>query len=110
MEIFELASTICDRARIILADTKFEFGVRDGEVILIDEVLTPDSSRFWPVESYRAGRSQDSLDKQYIRDYLETLDWDKTAPGPVLPESVVMETRERYCDIFRRLTGAEPKV
>jgi phosphoribosylaminoimidazole-succinocarboxamide synthase len=110
LTIFERARDICSKAGIILADTKFEFGIRESQVILIDEVLTPDSSRYWPTATYQPGRSQDSLDKQFIRDYLETLDWDKTAPGPVLPESVVDETRERYCDIFRRLTGTDPKV
>lgn len=110
LQIFEKASTICENAGIILADTKFEFGVHNDALILIDEVLTPDSSRFWPAQTYAPGKNQDSLDKQYIRDYLETLDWGKTAPGPVLPESVVAETRNRYIDIFRRITGTEPNL
>jgi phosphoribosylaminoimidazole-succinocarboxamide synthase len=90
---------------VIIADTKFEFGLLDGEIILIDEVLTPDSSRFWPAETYRPGRSQQSLDKQYVRDYLETLDWDKTDPGPELPVEVVAETSRRYRQIYEWLTG-----
>jgi phosphoribosylaminoimidazole-succinocarboxamide synthase len=106
--VFERAREICSSVGIILADTKLEFGIYNGQVILIDEVLTPDSSRFWPKESYVSGRNQDSLDKQYIRDYLETLDWDKTAPGPVLPDAVVQETRDRYIDIYRRITGSDP--
>jgi phosphoribosylaminoimidazole-succinocarboxamide synthase len=110
IEIFQRASEICDQAGIILADTKLEFGVYEDNVILIDEVLTPDSSRFWPKSEYVPGRAQDSLDKQYIRDYLETLDWDKTPPAPVLPQSVVTETRNRYIDIFRRITGRDPEL
>lgn len=94
------------RARgIIIADTKFEFGVKDGRVILVDEVLTPDSSRFWPSESYRPGRGQQSFDKQFVRDYLETLDWDKRAPGPNLPETVIKRTSEKYIEAYRLLTG-----
>ena len=108
LAIFGKASEICERAGIILADTKFEFGMDNGKVILIDEALTPDSSRFWPKETYAPGKPQDSLDKQYIRDFLETLDWDKTPPAPALPESVVQETRARYIDIFRRITGRQP--
>ncbi len=89
---------------ILIADTKMEFGLLDGEVILIDELLTPDSSRFWPAASYRVGESQQSLDKQYIRDYLLTLDWDQTAPGPELPPAVVAETGRRYREILAILT------
>lgn len=110
LAIFERAVGICHNAGIILADTKFEFGMRNGELILIDEILTPDSSRFWPRDTYRPGRAQDSLDKQFIRDYLETLDWDKTAPGPELPDIIVAETRSRYIDIFRRITGSHPNL
>lgn len=110
LSIFEKASEICDRAGIILADTKFEFGIDSGRVILIDEVLTPDSSRFWPKDKYTPGKAQDSLDKQFIRDYLETLDWNKTAPGPALPDTVVAETRSRYIDIFERITGRQPAI
>jgi phosphoribosylaminoimidazole-succinocarboxamide synthase len=90
---------------IILADTKFEFGLRDGELILIDEVLTPDSSRFWPADTWDPGRIQPSFDKQYVRDYLETLDWDKTPPAPKLPKEVIAGTRARYVEAYERLTG-----
>lgn len=90
---------------IIIADTKFEFGVADGRLILIDEVLTPDSSRFWPADTYAPGRSQPSFDKQFVRDYLETLTWDKTPPGPTLPEDVVARTTAKYLEAYERLTG-----
>jgi phosphoribosylaminoimidazole-succinocarboxamide synthase len=89
---------------IIIADTKFEFGQVGDELILIDEILTPDSSRFWPSETYQAGRSQPSFDKQFVRDYLEELDWDKTPPGPELPDDVVSGTRERYLQAYQNLT------
>lgn len=93
---------------IIIADTKFEFGRdQDGRIILIDEALTPDSSRFWPAESYSPGRSQPSFDKQFVRDYLETLDWDKQPPAPPLPAAVASATTERYLDAYRLLTGKE---
>ncbi len=91
---------------IIIADTKFEFGRdRNGEIILIDEVLTPDSSRFWPAESYSPGKSQPSFDKQFVRDYLETLDWDKRPPAPPLPSEVAKATTSRYLEAYRLLTG-----
>jgi phosphoribosylaminoimidazole-succinocarboxamide synthase len=91
---------------IIIADTKFEFGLDDqGTLYLIDEVLTPDSSRFWPADEYRPGISPPSFDKQFVRDYLETLDWDKTAPGPELPEEIISKTSEKYHEAERRLTG-----
>ena len=89
---------------IILADTKFEFGVRDGQLVLADEALTPDSSRFWPADDYEPGRPQPSFDKQYVRDFCEELGWDKTAPGPELPDDVVAGTRARYVEAFERLT------
>jgi phosphoribosylaminoimidazole-succinocarboxamide synthase len=92
---------------IIIADTKFEFGLdHEGRLYLIDEVLTPDSSRFWPVEEYEVGMSPPSFDKQFVRDYLETLDWDKTAPGPELPSEVIQKTAEKYREALRRLTQA----
>jgi phosphoribosylaminoimidazole-succinocarboxamide synthase len=98
-----------DHARergIIIADTKFEFGLNEnGELVLGDEALTPDSSRFWPADEYRPGGSQPSFDKQFVRDYCETLGWDKTAPGPELPEDVVTGTRARYIEAFEQLTG-----
>ena len=93
---------------IILADTKFEFGLLpSGELILIDEVMTPDSSRYWPQDSYRPGGPQPSFDKQYVRDYLETIRWNKQPPVPTLPDDVVLRTREKYVDAHRRLTGRE---
>jgi len=92
---------------IIIADTKFEFGIFEGELILIDEVLTPDSSRFWPADLYSPGKSQPSFDKQFVRDYLETLDWDKTPPGPELPEDIVQKTSEKYIEAYTRVTGLE---
>ena len=92
---------------IIIADTKFEFGLDDdGTLVLIDEILTPDSSRFWPADSYRPGESPPSFDKQYVRDYLETLDWNKTPPGPHLPPEVIRRTAEKYREAQKRLTGA----
>lgn len=98
-----------DHARergIIIADTKFEFGLdSDGELYLIDEVLTPDSSRFWAIENYQLGSSPPSFDKQYLRDYLETLDWDKTAPGPELPEDVILNTTEKYNNALLTISG-----
>jgi phosphoribosylaminoimidazole-succinocarboxamide synthase len=91
---------------ILIADTKFEFGLApDGELILIDEALTPDSSRFWPADTYRVGTSPPSFDKQYVRDYLETLDWNKTAPGPRLPADVIARTAAKYQEALERLTG-----
>lgn len=97
-----------DHARkhgIIVADTKFEFGLRDGVLFLIDEVLTPDSSRFWPADSYEPGRSQPSFDKQFVRDYLETLSWNKQPPAPVLPPEIVERTQAKYLEAFERITG-----
>jgi phosphoribosylaminoimidazole-succinocarboxamide synthase len=106
-EIYTYGRDVAERKDIILADTKFEFGIdADGELLLIDEVLTPDSSRFWPKESYGVGRGQPSLDKQPIRDWLDGLsDWDKTPPPPDLPDEVVEAASARYEEIFRRLTG-----
>jgi len=95
---------------IIIADTKFEFGLdKNGELLLVDEVLTPDSSRFLPAEAYEPGRSQPSFDKQFVRDYLETLDWDKTPPGPNLPGDVIARTAAKYVEAFERLTGEKLK-
>ncbi len=107
LKIYNTAADYAKEKGIILADTKFEFGELDGEIILIDEVLTPDSSRFWPAEQYEVGCSPPSLDKQYVRDYLETLDWNKQAPGPNLPEEVVMKTTEKYLSAYRQLAGKE---
>jgi phosphoribosylaminoimidazole-succinocarboxamide synthase len=103
--IYERAATYALKRGIIIADTKFEFGLDDeGRLHLIDEVLTPDSSRFWPVDGYRTGISPPSFDKQYVRDYLDTLDWNKTAPGPELPEEVAEKTSEMYQEALARLT------
>jgi phosphoribosylaminoimidazole-succinocarboxamide synthase len=94
------------RCGIIVADTKFEFGVADdGRLILIDEILTPDSSRFWPLAQYRAGGPQASFDKQFVRDYLESIRWNKRPPVPTLPDEVVSRTRDKYLEAYRRLTG-----
>ena len=90
---------------IIIADTKFEFGLFEGKLILIDEVLTPDSSRFWPADQYAPGKGQPSFDKQFVRDYLETLTWDKTPPGPTLPAEVVAKTSAKYLEAYEKLTG-----
>jgi len=104
--LYELASEYAAKRGIIIADTKFEFGFDEtGALVLGDEALTPDSSRFWPADEYEPGRSQPSFDKQYVRDYCETLGWDKTAPGPELPAEVVAGTRARYAEAFERLTG-----
>lgn len=92
---------------IIIADTKFEFGELDGEIILIDEALTPDSSRFWPADTYKVGSSPMSYDKQFVRDYLETLDWNKTPPAPALPEEILAKTQAKYLEAYERLTGEE---
>lgn len=92
---------------IIVADTKFEFGIRNGKIILIDEVLTPDSSRFWPMDTYTPGTGQQSFDKQYLRDYLSGIGWSKTPPPPPLPEEVIERTREKYIEAHKRLTGKE---
>jgi phosphoribosylaminoimidazole-succinocarboxamide synthase len=105
LTLYSRASDYAEERGIIIADTKFEFGMKDGEVILVDEALTPDSSRFWPRADYQPGRGQHSFDKQYVRDYLETLDWDKQPPGPNLPETVTNRTSEKYLEAYRLLTG-----
>jgi phosphoribosylaminoimidazole-succinocarboxamide synthase len=105
IRIYENACDIAEKKGIIIADTKFEFGMLNDEMILIDEVLTPDSSRFWSMKAYKPGFSQDSYDKQIVRDYLNTLDWDKTYPGPQLPEDVAQKARARYIEILTILTG-----
>lgn len=106
LAIYKKGATLAAERGIIIADTKFEFGQIDDDILLIDEILTPDSSRFWPKESYRPGGSQKSYDKQYVRDYLNSLDWDKKAPGPALPETVVVKTRQKYLDALTQLTGS----
>lgn len=105
LKIYTAARAYARERGIIIADTKFEFGLFDGKLILIDEVLTPDSSRFWPADQYAPGKSQPSFDKQFVRDYLETLDWNKTPPGPTLPAEVVAKTTEKYLEAYERLTG-----
>lgn len=106
LAIYNRGREVADAKGIIIADTKFEFGLLNGSLILIDEVMTPDSSRFWPKEEYKEGVSQKSFDKQFLRDYLETLkDWDKTPPGPQLPQEIIMKTREKYVEAFERITG-----
>ena len=116
--LYQFASEHAAERGILIADTKFEFGLDpDGNLVLADEAFTPDSSRFWPADEYEAGRPQPSFDKQFVRDYCETLGWDKTDPGPELPEQVVAGTRARYVEAFERLTGisfndylADPQV
>jgi len=106
LQIYQRAARHASKRGIIIADTKFEFGLDDGgKLHIIDEILTPDSSRFWPVDSYRTGISPASFDKQFVRDYLDTLEWDKTAPGPVLPADVLQQTGDKYRDALRILTA-----
>jgi phosphoribosylaminoimidazole-succinocarboxamide synthase len=113
-EVRALTLALYSRARahaeargIILADTKLEFGIRDGRVVWIDEAFTPDSSRFWPQDGYEPGRAQPSFDKQFVRDYLESIAWDKRPPAPPLPAEVVARTREKYIEAYARLTGRD---
>ncbi len=105
LSIYKKACEIAEPKGIIIADTKLEFGIFEGEVILIDEVLTPDSSRFWPKNSYQAGVAQKSFDKQFVRDYLLSLKWDQKPPAPVLPDEVVRKTSEKYLEVLRMLAG-----
>ena len=105
LALYHDARDYARRRGIIIADTKFEFGLFHGQLILIDEVLTPDSSRFWPAAQYRPGQSQPSFDKQFVRDYLESLDWNKTPPAPALPADVVQRTQQKYVEAFTLLTG-----
>ena len=107
LRIYGAARDYARQRGIIIADTKFEFGVFEGQLILIDEVLTPDSSRFWPADQYAPGKGQPSYDKQSVRDYLETLDWNKTPPGPRLPDDVVARTTAKYLEAYERLTGRQ---
>jgi len=105
LKIYRAACAHAHDRGIIIADTKFEFGIFDGKLILIDEVLTPDSSRFWPADEYEAGRGQPSFDKQFLRDYLERIHWNKQPPAPALPDYVVQKTQEKYQEAYLRLTG-----
>jgi phosphoribosylaminoimidazole-succinocarboxamide synthase len=107
--VYTKASQYARSRGIIIADTKFEFGIFDGKVILIDEILTPDSSRFWEESKYAAGKPQDSLDKQYVRDYLESIKWDKQPPVPPLPEEVVKGTKAKYLEAYEKITGKKYK-
>lgn len=104
-ELYQRGAGYAAEKGIIIADTKFEWGWHDGEIILIDEVLTPDSSRFWPADQYQPGKNPFSFDKQFVRDYLESTDWDKSSPPPELPEEIVERTRSKYVEAYERLTG-----
>jgi phosphoribosylaminoimidazole-succinocarboxamide synthase len=107
LELLAAASAEVESKGLILSDTKFEFGFCNDAIILIDEAFTPDSSRFWPMDDYEPGRSQRSFDKQYVRDYLEEINWDKKPPAPHLPEEVIKKTTERYFEAYRRITGKQ---
>ncbi|MEM3555459.1 MAG: phosphoribosylaminoimidazolesuccinocarboxamide synthase [Candidatus Micrarchaeia archaeon] len=110
IRVYEKASTIARKRGIIIADTKFEFGRIDDEIMLIDELLTPDSSRFWPADSYEPGKPQQSFDKQYVRDYLESIKWNKKPPAPILPKEVVEGTSRRYVEAYEIITGKKFEV
>jgi len=108
--IYQKGASLAAERGIIIADTKFEFGICDGNIILIDEVLTPDSSRFWPKDSYKPGGAQKSFDKQYLRDYLLSLDWNKKAPGPSLPDEVIVNTKKKYTEALKLLTAQDYEI
>lgn len=110
IELYKTAADFALSKGIIIADTKFEFGMINGELTLIDEILTPDSSRFWPEDSYQPGSSPMSFDKQFVRDYLETLDWDKTPPGPTLPDEILLKSRDKYLEAYKLLTGSDLEI
>jgi phosphoribosylaminoimidazole-succinocarboxamide synthase len=110
MRIYQTAADYARQRGIIIADTKFEFGRTAGGLVLADEVLTPDSSRFWPADTYQPGQAQESFDKQYVRDYLEEIRWNKQPPAPALPAEVALQTSEKYLEAYRRLTGRELSV
>jgi phosphoribosylaminoimidazole-succinocarboxamide synthase len=105
LAVYTKAAEYARRHGILIADTKFEWGEADGRILLVDEVLTPDSSRFWPADTYEPGHDQPSFDKQFVRNWLDTLDWDRTPPGPVLPDDIVTKTRAKYVEAYERLTG-----
>ncbi len=109
IDIYKKASDYALTRGIIIADTKFEFGIYDNEIILIDEALTPDSSRFWPADQYTPGQSQPSFDKQFVRDYLESINWNKAPPAPELPKEIIEKTTQKYIEAYRKLTGKELK-
>jgi len=110
LQIYKKGEELADEKGIIIADTKFEFGLKEKNLILIDEVLTPDSSRFWPKETFHAGGSQKSYDKQYLRDYLISINWDKNPPAPPLPEEVIKNTRNKYIEALNKLTGRNNEI
>jgi phosphoribosylaminoimidazole-succinocarboxamide synthase len=110
LEIYRRASAHAEARGILLADTKLEFGVKGGRLVWIDEALTPDSSRFWPAERYQPGKAQESYDKQYVRDYLEEIRWNKQPPAPALPPEVARKTSEKYLEAYHQLTGRELDV
>jgi len=110
IEVFKKASDYAESKGIILADTKFEWAQVDGRIILVDEVLTPDSSRFWPADKYQSGRDQESFDKQFVRNYLESINFDKSGPGVELPEDIIAKTSKKYIDAYERLTGRKFRV
>jgi phosphoribosylaminoimidazole-succinocarboxamide synthase len=105
ISIYEKVRKFAEQRGILIADTKMEFGIKDGKLLLIDELVTPDSSRFWPKSGYRPGASQKSFDKQFLRDYLLSIKWNKTPPAPELPEEIVQKTREKYLEAYERLVG-----
>jgi phosphoribosylaminoimidazole-succinocarboxamide synthase len=105
MAVYKKARDFAEQRGILIADTKMEFGMKDGKLILIDELLTPDSSRFWPRDEYQAGGPQKSFDKQFLRDYLLSIHWDKSPPAPQLPEEIIQKTREKYLEAYERLVG-----
>lgn len=107
IELYLAASKRTEECGIILADTKLEFAIIDGALCVVDELVTPDSSRFWSADKYREGENQESFDKQYLRDYLETVGWDKRPPAPILPQHVIDSTRERYLEAYRRIVGED---
>ena len=110
MRIYKKAADYARQRGIIIADTKFEFGQTAQGITLADEVLTPDSSRFWPADTYQPGKAQDSYDKQYVRDYLEEIRWNKQPPAPALPQEVALRTSEKYLEAYRQLTGRELQI
>lgn len=105
LRLYQYAANLAEKSGIIIADTKFEFAWVDGVLTIVDEIFTPDSSRFWPLDQYQPGKPQPSFDKQYVRDYLETLDWDKKPPAPRLPETIIARTSEKYREAYERIVG-----
>lgn len=107
IKIYQTASNYAEKQGIIIADTKFEFGIANGQIILIDEILSPDSSRFWPMKSYKPGKAQENFDKQYVRDFLEKTNWDKKPPAPNLPAEVIKKTKQKYKQVYDKLVKAK---